>query len=239
MPDDPNGTGSATLNDPTTTPGVTPTTPPSTGATPGDTTTTLALSAEDLQAQVQRMTEALKKANAEAKEHRLAANKLKELQDAIEAEKLTETEKLQKQLATLQREREEAVLAAQEERIAHAVSLQASKLNFNDPDDARRFIDNSGIEYDASGRPNNVAELLAEVLRVKPYLAAQPGTPRQTPPTVGATNPSRQQTSGLNEINRDNVSKIMAGGKTAWAELSPDEQSRISAFIQRGGMLRR
>ena len=55
-----------------------------------------------LQKQIANLESALRRANKEAKDHRLKANELTKFKDEIEAAKLSESEKLQKQLAALQ-----------------------------------------------------------------------------------------------------------------------------------------
>src|ERR1700730_8286393 len=110
---DPDKGGSTSGNGETpntdTSQGETPTTT-ATGETPGATATLQSI--EDAQKEIERLTAALKRANAEAKEHRVKASELDKLKAEAEAATLTETQKLQKQLAELQKAHESAIADA-------------------------------------------------------------------------------------------------------------------------------
>src|SRR6266487_1480131 len=120
--------------------GETPTTQP--GETPGSATTETT-SSDDVQKELDRLKAALKRANSEAKEYRVKADEL----DGIKAAKLSNEEKLQKQLATLQAEKEQGALQLQEERVSNAIQRQALQLGI-DPKLAMRLIDRSSLDYD-------------------------------------------------------------------------------------------
>lgn len=88
----------------------------------------------------------------------------------LEKEKLTDTERLQK-------ERDEAVARANtaeeisRQRVLRAeVKITAAELKFHDPDDAFRHIDPKAITVDDDGLPTNVKSLLEELVKAKPYL---------------------------------------------------------------------
>jgi soluble lytic murein transglycosylase-like protein len=207
-------TNEETSNDSVTSQVETTTTDTSSGSEEtSETTTTEQPSIESLQAQIKRIETALKKANTEAKNYRLEANELKQFKAQVEAEKLTEQEKqelarknLESQLATLQKQHEDAVREKQELRIEHAVSIQAQKLGFADPDDAKRFLDMAALEFDDNGAPTNVTDLLGDVLKIKPYLKAQTG--RATVTSGGATNPPRSVAATNKEISWELISQL-------------------------------
>ena len=174
-----------------------------TGETPGTTPTAPA----DLQREIERLSNALKRANAEAKAEREAAADLKKFKEQIESERLSEQEKQAKRLAELQREREDALLQLQETRLVAATQLAAAHLAFNDPEDALAFIERrrADLEYDERGQPANVEDILKQLLASKPYLAkpaqAAPPEPSQQQPTpphaldarLGLSRPLAQQ----------------------------------------------
>lgn len=163
-------------------PGETP--KPGSGETPP--TTPSQLSIDDALKEIESYKAALAKANKEAKDHRLKANELDKLKAEIEASKLSETEKLQKQLADATKARDDALREKQDIQLSYAVTLQATKLNFADPDDGMRYINRADLNDDLS----NVGDLLKQVLKDRPYLAS-----KAAPPTSGgATNPPRSQT---------------------------------------------
>src|SRR5579884_935248 len=98
-------------------------------------TTTEQTSTEDVQKELARLKDSLKRANAEAKQHREKAAELDRLKAESEAAKLSETERLQKQLAKLQADYEQTSAQLREERINASVASIAGRLGFADPDD--------------------------------------------------------------------------------------------------------
>jgi hypothetical protein len=88
---------------------------------------------------------------------------------------LSETEKLRKQLAEAESERQTIIRDRQAERTRFTVEREAGRLRFADPADAWNLIDQKRIDFDANGNPTNVKELLAELAKAKPYLSARPG----------------------------------------------------------------
>jgi hypothetical protein len=163
-------------------------------------------SAEDLTKELEKARAALKKANKEAASYRNAEKELKALKDQIEAEKLSEKERLEKRLADLQKAHDDAIRQAQEYKINTEVKLQAAQSGFSDPNDAIKFLDWSEIEYDDNGAPSNVAELVADLLKAKPYLAKPQS---RTAPAVSATNPSRS--ARVSDDTSEYINRIKAG----------------------------
>ena len=159
--------------------GETPASTPGTGETPG--TTPAPPNAADLQREIERLSNALKRANAEAKAERETAADLKKFKEQIETDKLSEQEKQAKQLADLQRAHESALAELRETRLLAATQLAAARLGFVDPDDALAFIERKR-RADASFDEASVEDVLKQLLADKPYLAkpAQASAPEPT-----------------------------------------------------------
>lgn len=222
------------VSDPTT---ATVTTP---GSSETQETTT---SNDDLQERFKRMEAALRKANSEAKGHRLEADELKKFKELTEAEKLSDTEKqslsqkkLEQQLSGHQSQNSALLKQLQEAKINNEVFKQASKLNIIDIDAASKLIDASRIEYDESGNPTNVDALLKELAKARPWLT---GKPQAQQTSGGATNPSRSQTSGPQTITKEYVQEVQRGGKAAWDALAEGERQRIRRFTASGGLFKK
>jgi hypothetical protein len=175
-------------------------------------------STDDLSKELENLRSALKKANAEAAKHRKDAKELAVYRDQIESEKLSEQEKLQKQLADLQKAHDDTVRQAQEYKVNTEVRLQAAQSGFSDPNDAVKFLDWSEIEYDDNGAPANVNDLVADLLKAKPYLAKPQNRPA---PAVSATNPSRSNR--VSDDPTEYINRLKAG------TLKPEEYNALPA----------
>jgi hypothetical protein len=196
-------------------------TTPGTGETPGNGTTT-AQSPADTQKEIERLNSALKRANAEAKEHRLAKEEL----DKIKAAQMTEQERLQKQYDDLKTQHDEAIQVQTERAIKSEVAVEAAKLGV-DPaylDKVARFLDWEEIEVDDNGNPTNIQELVAQLVKEMPGL--KPLSARTAPTGGGATAPARSQTSGNGEITAEYVADVMAG-RIDWKSLTQERRSAI------------
>lgn len=149
-----------------------------TGETPGSTTQ------ETTQQELERLKASLKRANAEAKTHREKAEELDRLKAESEASKLTETERLQKQLA----EREAVHDGLIESIVDYEVRLKAAELGVpaqNLKHVAKLIWDD--LEFDQStGMPTNVEPLLKDLLKELDL------TGKRGASAGGATNPGRQ-----------------------------------------------
>jgi hypothetical protein len=110
--------------------------------------------------------------------------------DAAEEANKSELEKAQEKLAAVQRERDTLAQATNDRLIRMETRVQAATLGFVNPDDAYHLADVSGISIDDEGNVKGVAEALAELAKVKPYLL-KPDAPRPTPPRTdtGVGNP--------------------------------------------------
>lgn len=140
------------------------------GSTPpaGDTPPTDTPSVPDVATLQKELTAARKEAAA-------FRTKLKHFEDKDAAAKqaqMSEAEKLQAQLADLQRAVEERDQRLKEADLRDAVKGSANRLGFADPADALAMLDRDAIEYSDDGRPRNLDHLLGEILRSKPYLKA-------------------------------------------------------------------
>lgn len=177
-------------SDPQPQAGTTPQTEPQAGDSP------ISLDeAKKLRQEANSLRQRLRSAEAKAKEF----DDFKAQQDQ---QNQSELEKTQKRAADAEKARDEALRAQQELRMSNAVTLAAGRLNFNDPDDGMRYIKTADLEDDLS----NVGDLLKQVLKERPYLAAGKGQAVQT--SGGATNPSRSQSTAPQALTWDVISRM-------------------------------
>ena len=176
--------------------------------------------ARKLRSEASNLRTRLKAAEAKAAEF----DKLKA--DA-EAAKLSETERLQKQLADLQKAHETATAQVKAERARAAIQVQAFQ-NGIDPKLAARLIELSDLEYDDDGQPSNVPALIKTLIKEYPNLVskAAPAT------SGGATNPARSQSS-TEPITREYVASLKPAD---YAAMSVERRAEISKWIASGGM---
>lgn len=212
--------------------------PPANGAMPGTTQPQQTL--DDVLKELELTRSALKKANDESKTHRLENSELKKYKEQIENEKLSAQEKAEKQLAKIQKEHEDYRTSVQERIVTTELRAQAADLGFADLSDAVRLLDRSELEFDEDGNPTNAHKLLEALAKAKPYLLKQQSNQQQrtVASSGGATNPSRSTTSGPQTLTREYVNALV-GDKAAYDALPASEKSRISAWIQAGGLLKR
>jgi hypothetical protein len=110
------------------------------------------------------------------KDHQLELERLRaELKKRDDAD-LSEMEKLRKQLAEAETQRQTVERDRQADRTRHLIEREAGRMRFADPADAFSLIDQTRIDFDAKGNPTNVTALLTELVKAKPYLSARPGT---------------------------------------------------------------
>lgn len=183
--------------------------------------TTQTPSADDLAKEIEQLRTALKKANNDAKAHRLKADELDKLKAETEASKLSETEKLQKQVQALQTEKQQAIQSAQEVRTNAAIQVEAMQQGL-DPKLASKLIERSELELDEQGNPTNVSELLKSLIKQYPNLAGK----QQAPTSGGATNPARSSTSGATQINEQFVRDVLSGKlpHDTYSKLAPEQR---------------
>jgi len=130
--------------------------------------------------------EYVRKLRAEAADYRKRLRELEQTVKQHEEAKLSETERLQKRLAELEREQAAYQRERQERTLKYETMLAASKLGIVDPEAAYKLLDLTRIEFDEDGTPRNIEAALKELLKAKPYLAAQPAAISGSP-----TNPAR------------------------------------------------
>lgn len=145
-------------------------------------------------------------AKKRAKEFEAQLAELRAFKEQVEDSQRSEQEKqalsakkLQEQLATLQKERDDAISGRRDDRLNYAIQLQAIKHGLN-PDASARLLDKSALEFDESGNPKNLDTVFKET--VTPYLK-----PVTQPTSGGATNPSGSQSS-TQPLSHDIISKM-------------------------------
>lgn len=187
--------------------------------------TKLPQSIDDALKQVESLQAALKAANKESAGHRIKAKELDELKAKVEADKLSETEKLQKALT----EKESHVEAMVNQLINAEIRLQAAAMGFN-PKILHRIpgmLDWSEIEADEqTGEITNVEKLLKSL---KEEMADVPGffSGRSTATSGGATNPSRTAATQVGEITMSNLSEAM----NRYNELSEAQKQQVQRLL--------
>lgn len=125
-------------------------------------------------------------------QERTQQKELSELRNRVKAAddaKLSEQERLTQRLAELERQQADATRSHQERILRYEAQLAANKLHIVDPDAAVKLMDWSTLEYDDAGQPTNIETVLKDLLKTRPYLAAQAAAPQASP-----TNPARTQT---------------------------------------------
>lgn len=126
--------------------------------------------------------EYVKQLRREAAEYR---KKLRDLEQTVkqhEEAKLSESERLQKRLAELEREQANYQRERQERTLKYETMLAASRLGIVDPDAAYRLLDVASIEFAEDGTPKNLEAVLKELVKAKPYLVVQPNSGSPTNP---------------------------------------------------------
>lgn len=136
----------------------------------------------------------LRETEKAAKTQRQELDQLRAQLTAFEDAKLSQEERIAKQIETLQtqladKERREAELTkrVQEQALRFAVVTEAAKLQIVDPDAAYKLLDLSEVERDEDGNATNLGKVLKDLVKAKPYLVAQQPTPAASP-----TNPARE-----------------------------------------------
>ncbi|MGA5669009.1 hypothetical protein ACPCTG_26440 [Streptomyces pseudogriseolus] len=127
------------------------------------------------------------------------------------------------------RQAEQAAMAKANERIVKAEVKAAAAGKLADPADAFRFLDLSQFEVDADGNldADEVADAIEDLLKSKPYLAAQGGTKRfQGTADSGA----RKGTGKPAQLTEADVKRLSAQGKHAEILKARDE-GRLQDYL--------
>lgn len=99
-----------------------------------------------------------------------AESALKQARERAEAEK-TELQKAQELAAQREKQIEDLLNAQKALSTQNEVTQTAARLGIVDPDAAYKLLDKEAIEYEENGKPKNVETLLQSLLKGKPYLA--------------------------------------------------------------------
>ncbi len=121
--------------------------------------------------------EYVRKLRAEAAEYRKRLRDLEQTVKQHEEAKLSETERLQKRLAELEREQTLWQREPQERMLRYETMLAASRLGIVDPEAAYRLLDLAKLEFDEDRTPKSKAWVPAEVPVARPAELV-PGAPR-------------------------------------------------------------
>ena len=116
----------------------------------------------------------------------------------------------------LVRQAEAQAMARVNERLVKAEVRAAAAGKLADPADAHRFLDLSQFEVDADGNvdADEVAEAIEDLLRSKPYLAAQGGT--RKPRFEGTADSGARKGSGRpTQLTEADVKRLAAAGNHA------------------------
>lgn len=159
----------------------------------------------------------LKETRAEAAKSRTENKTLAEKLAAIDAEKLSETEKLQLRAQEAEKRATEADGKRKETLSRLEVERQARKLNIVDEDTAALLIA-SKIEFDAEGKPTNIETLLADLVKAKPYLVAAAGQSQQN--AGSAANAGRSSGLTIEDVKKMTREQIQANWAAVQAALA-------------------
>lgn len=138
-----------------------------------------------------------RKLRREAQELRRRIKAYDDAQAAIEAAKLSENERLQKEYADLQASNEDLAAELMEAHVNQDIARFGGKFNFVISSDlVSRLIDWSELEWDEeTGRPTNVEPLLEKLAKASPDLVKAEPAPTQPQariaPATPAMNPGR------------------------------------------------
>jgi hypothetical protein len=162
----------------------------------------------------------VKKLRSEAAEYRRRMRELEQIVRQHEDAKLSETERLQKRLAELEREQELSKRERQERTLKYETMLAASRLGIVDPEAAYRLLDLTTLTFAEDGTPTNLEQVLHDLLKAKPYLAKQPQVSAGSPtnPATGQQRGGVFTTSQLTDYrfwqqHRDEILRAMAEGR--------------------------
>lgn len=134
--------------------------------------------------------EEARKLRSEANSLRKRLKDLEAAQSKAEEAKLSETERLTKRAADLERELADRDRAIQERTVLARTVEAAARLGFRNPELAYRLLDQAELDFGEDGQPKNVEKLLRALLDKEPYLAKASGdfgggnrgtTPNTTP----------------------------------------------------------
>ena len=186
------------------------------GATPiVDATATAATTAqtqstetvESLKAQLESANKHIGELNKESEKHRKQADEWQKAKQAEEDAKLSETEKLKKELADMNAAKESVLKTANDRLVSAEIKSKSDK--FIDPDVVLALVDRSKITVKDDGTIEGVTAALDELAKNKPILLKQPQGSK-----VGASNPGA--TASQNESFEQKKDRIFGSGQNIW-----------------------
>lgn len=165
--------------------------------------------------------EYVRKLRAEAAEYRRRMRELEGQVKQYEEARLSETERLQKRLAELERELTHIQQERQERILRYETMLAAQRLGIVDPEAAYRLLDLSSLEYDDAGQPTNLEQALKQLVAKKPYLAGQGQLSAGAPTNPATGGPARTGTFTASQIadrrfyeqHREEILQALAEGR--------------------------
>lgn len=192
------------------TPGQAPETPDTDGQVPQGTTEAAQLDAETLAKE-------LKAVRKEAAAYRTKLRQAEEDAEARKRAEMTELEKVRADLEAERKARQEADQKRQQQALRTQVVTAAARMNFADPEDALRMLDQSTLEVDDAGNIDGLDDALSALVKAKPYLI------KTTTGTISPTNPAggKQPTSAEQmraEMFGQQTSKLFDGGGVFWSQ---------------------
>lgn len=121
--------------------------------------------------------------------------------DEIEAKSKTDFEKMSDRAASLERERDEARLALQDQTVRTALITEAAKKNAVDPDAVVALVDRAALEFDKSGAPSNVDHVVSSLLEAKPWLLGKTGM-------TGSADQGSRGGSSVKQVTREELATM-------------------------------
>lgn len=143
-----------------------------------------------------KLREELEEARREAAKLRAESKRRADADKAAEDAKLSEAERIQRELAELKAKNQELEQRDRENAFQRSAISVATKLGFRNPDMAARLIDRTQVDWTDAGQPRNLERLLGEILRSDPYLG------RSTPDFGGGNRGGTPQGTDMNAFIR-------------------------------------
>jgi hypothetical protein len=128
------------------------------------------------------------------------------------------------------RQAEQAALVRANERIVRAEVKAAAAGKLADPADAYKFLDLSQFEVDDDGNvdADEVADAIADLVKSKPYLAAQGGTTKRFHGT--ADSGARKGSARPTQLTEADVKRLSAAGKHAEI-VKAQQEGRLDDYL--------
>lgn len=159
----------------------------------------------------------IKKLRREAASWRTKLRQAEEAEAARERAEMTELERVKADLESERQARAQAEEQRQAQLVRTQVITAAVKLEFEDPEDAMRYLDLSALEVDEAGAVDGLDAALQALAKAKPYLI------KTTAGTISPTNPAGgRQAPSSDQMKREylygRASNVFDGGGVVWPE---------------------